>query len=170
SVIQVTATIEGTLEDILAGRVQATVGSGVLSWIAEALVNGLGSTVGTILNNAIFGSSGLVPTLGTTLDTATEPVITILGTVFTDILGANGLVSLRVNVQNDPAAGDEHDPPLIYPEWEPAGSRPVAADQYDVAALSISLLDLAGAAGNINLELARSSVGVSCAVGGVWDN
>lgn len=141
----------------------------LVSGILGALTAGVAPMVGGILETTILGPGGLVPNLGSTLATATAPVITTLATVFNDLLGADGLLSLRVNVQNDPTAGNDPDPPLTYPEWEAAGSRPVPDDQYDVAALSIGILNLAGTSGNVNLELARASVGVSCAVGGVWD-
>src|SRR5690606_8410003 len=90
--------------------------------------------------------------------------------LLTGFLGVDGLISLRVNVQNDPAAGNDPDPPATqtYPDWE-SGPLSVPDDRYDVAALSVGVLNVLGPGMNINLELARSSVGVSCAVGGVWD-
>ena len=150
---------------LIAGLVNPLV-SGILS----ALTGGVGPLVGGILETAILGESGLVPALGSTLSAATSPVITALSSVLGGVLGVDGLVSLRVNVQNDAAAGNDPDPApsLTYPDWEDAPSA-VPDDQYDVAALSIGVLNALGTTSNVNLELARSSVGVSCAVGGVWD-
>lgn len=180
---------KGTLDDLLHGRDVTSaevklLGVGCLplvgglaclvDGIASGLVGGLGELVGGVLRTTILGQEGVTPnnslvgTLGSTLSAATAPVITALSTVLVRFLGVDGLVSLRVNVQNDPAAGDasDPDPPLTYPEWE-IGTRAVPDDQYDVAALSVSLLDATGAAGNINLELARSSVGANC---WIWDS
>ena len=193
NVAEITVGIDGTLKQVLAGTAAVVVDpvilpgslvtdalikglvSPLLSGIVSALLTGNGSTpgiiglVGNILDAAIFApETGPVAVLGTTLQTAITPVVPALEVILIDILGANGILSLRVNIQNDPAAGNDPDPPLTYPEWE-ENSRAVPDDQYDVAALSVSVLDLAGTTNNVNLEFARSSVGVSCAVGGVWD-
>lgn len=143
----------------------------LISGITSALTAGVAPLIGDILETTILGEDGLVPNLGSTLATATAPVITALSNLLTGFLGVNGLISLRVNVQNDPAAGNATDPPVTqtYPDWE-VGPLAVPDDQYDVAALSIGVLNALGTTSNVNLELARASVGVSCAVGGVWDS
>ena len=136
--------------------------------ILSALTGGVGPLIGGILETTILGEDGLVRNLGSTLVAATAPVIATLSNLLTGFLGVNGLVSVRINVQNDPTAGNDSDPALGYPDWE-SGPLAVPDDQYDVAALSIGVLNVLGPELNINLELARSSVGVSCAVDGVWD-
>lgn len=148
-----------------------------LSGVVNALTGGVGKIVGLALESALLGtpeSKGLVPALIEGLMEDTASVVDLLSVVFNDVLGAEGLLSIRVNVQNAPAAGTndpDPDPPLTYPEWDdPDSSRAVPDGQFDVAALSVSVLDLVGTEGNINLELARSSVGVSCAVGGQLDH
>lgn len=178
----VSLTIDGTLQDLLNGdavvdpTVKILVGCSILNPLAclvddivEALVGGIGESVGNVLKKVILDDGALVSTLGSTLAvtlaTAIDPLSNTLEALFIEL---NGLISLRANVQNDPAAGNtpDPDPVLTYPDWED-GSVPEG--RYDVAALSIAILNAAGTTGNVNLELARSSVGVSCAVGGVWD-
>lgn len=140
----------------------------LITGITSALTVGVGPLLGGILEAAILGEDGLVPTLGSTLAAATAPVVSALATVLVGFLGVDGLVSLRANIQNTPAAGADPDPvpALTYPDWED-GSIPDG--QYDVAALSVGVLNVLGPGLNVNLELARASVGVSCAVDGVWD-
>lgn len=198
NVANINITVDGSLEDLLNNTATVTavpsllggecknplfdlipcaietLVSPLLGGILSALTGGVAPLIGGILETTILGDDGVVPnnslvgTLGTTLQTAITPVVPALKIILIDILGANGILSLRVNIQNDPAAGNDPDPPLTYPEWE-QNSRAVPDDRYDVAALSVSVLDLAGTTSNVNLEFARSSVGVSCAVGGVWD-
>ena len=96
--------------------------------------------------------------------TATAPVVTLLSTVLNTYLGVNGLVSLRANIQNDSAAGNAPDPTTgPYPDWE-AGTLAVPEGRYDVAALGVGVLNVGGPGANVNLELARGSVGVNCPV------
>lgn len=191
NVASVNVTINGTLASLLNNTATVNVGLSLLggecrtpldlipcaiaalvnplvSGITSALTGGVAPLIGGILETAILGDGGLVPNLGATLSAATAPVISALSTVLVGVLGVDGLVSLRANVQNDPAAGNAPDPAplLLYPDWED-GSVP--DDQYDVAALSVGVLNALGPGMNVNLELARASVGVSCAVGGVWD-
>ncbi|MGO2932657.1 choice-of-anchor G family protein [Microbacterium sp.] len=182
-VASVNVTVEGSLQELLDGKVATNPEINVLGLclplvcnldaIANALLGGAGKIVGDAIKPALLEPDGLVSTLGSTLTstltTAIDLVSDAVDTLLTGVFGnddVNGLISLRVNVQNDPAAGNDPDPPLTYPDWED-GSIPEG--RYDVAALSVSVLDMAGTAGNINLELARSSVGVSCAVGDVWE-
>lgn len=186
-VADVTIDVDGTLEELLADKgVSASVdlrltGIGLVDELITQLVGGVSSTIVTTLNSGVgslvagilnmaIGDSGLVAGLTPEVAKITASVVATLSNVLVGILGdEDGLVSLRVNVQNDPAAPDDPDagPPLTYPEWDdPDSSRMIPDDQYDVAALSVSvsvsLLDIADTAGNINLELARSSVGANC--------
>lgn len=177
NVATVGVVVNGTLGDLLDGSAAVTVDPKVLpgtavtgplisalvtpllGGITSALTGGVGPLVGDILETAILGEGGLVPNLGATLSDATAPVITALSTVLVGFLGVNGLVSLRANIQNDPAAGSypDPDPLLTYANW-----NSIPADQYDVAALGVGVLNAAGTSYDVNLELARSSVGVNC--------
>ncbi len=158
------------LIDLIPCAIEALVNP-LVGGILSALTSGVAPLIGGILETTILGEGGLVPNLGATLAAATAPVITTLSSLLTGFLGVNGLVSLRANVQNDPASGNDPDPPAnqTYPDWE-NGPLAVPDDQYDVAALSIGVLNVLGPGMNVNLELARASVGVSCAVDGVWDH
>ncbi|WP_448711016.1 choice-of-anchor G family protein [Microbacterium profundi] len=148
--------------------------SGLVGGVTNTVTTSVGPLVAGIINAAI-GESGLVAGLATEVAKITAPVVTTLSNVLVGVFGngvdVDGLLSLRVNVQNDPVASDDPDagPPSTYDEWE-IDDRAVPDDQYDVAALSVSVIDLAGTTGNVNVEFARASVGVSCAVGGVWDH
>lgn len=189
-VASVRVTVDGSLGSLLAGTATVNTGLSLLggecnplfplsvacligilvnplvNGITSALTNGVGPLVGGILESTILGENGLVPTLGSTLSTATAPVISALATILGEYLGADGLVSLRANVQNDAQVrpGPDPDPVLTYPDWE-SGTLAVPDGQYDVAALSIGVLSALGPNGNINLELARASVGPSCVIG-----
>nr|WP_277816253.1 choice-of-anchor G family protein [Microbacterium ginsengiterrae] len=181
----VSVKVDGTLDELLHGdavvvpKVDIIVGcplnllSCLIEGVVSSLVGGVGELVGDTLRLVILDeNTGLVPNLVSTLigtaRAALIPAIEALETVLVGFLGVNGLVSLRANVQNDPGAGrhPDPDPALTYPDWED-GSIPDG--QYDVAALSVGVLNVLGTTANINLELARSSVGVSCAVDGVLD-
>ena len=166
--LDVSVKFDGTLQQLLAGEVVGVCTSGALSCLVGGLLNsllkGLGAGIGQVLNDLVLGEGGLVSSLVTSLTTSATTALDPLGQALKSLLGVNGvfgvegLVSLRVNVQNDPAL--EPDSPPAYDEWE-TGSRAVPDGQYDVAALSVSVLDVGGTDGNINLELARSSVGAN---------
>lgn len=183
TIADITVDVDGTLTELAAGEgvtvepvlrltgigaVDALINGllGSVLTIAGALTSGVGPLVAGIINDAI-GETGLIATLAPALNDITAPIVNGLSVA---LLGLNNVISLRANLQNDPAAGNDPDPapPLLYPDWE-SGPMPVPDDQYDVAALGIGVLNAAGTTSNVNLELARSSVGVSCAVGGVWD-
>ena len=113
--------------------------------------------VGTAVHKVLDAAASQ---LGVDLTTATGPVVTTLAEVLDDYLGVNGLVSLKVNAQNDPFTGAGS-----YPDWE-SGNRQVRDGRYDVAALSIGVLHAGAPSTTVNLELGRASVGVSCLLGG----
>ena len=179
-IAKITVPVDATLGSILAGT--ATVAPTVvllgsacnpvvpiqpaclLNPIVAALTTGVIPLVGDVLGSVIFADGGVVKTLGATLTAVTDPLVVTLGAIFNDLLGADGLLSLKANIQNDPLSASR--PP--YPDWE-GGAQAVPAGRYDVAALSVGVLDALGASGNVNLELGRGSVGVSCQVGGTKD-
>ncbi|MFT4188660.1 MAG: choice-of-anchor G family protein [Aeromicrobium sp.] len=188
-VLTVNVTVDGTVQEVMDGTAAVDVDPVILSrsgllgaainalvtplvdGIVSALTTGILPVVGDVLNTALFESGGVVPTLGNTLSSATAPVVEALADVLVGFLGVDGLVSLRANLQNDPTAGndpDPTDPDLLYPDWE-TGSQAVPDYRYDVAALGVGVLNVGGTGANVNLELARGSVGVNCGVGGVWD-
>ncbi|XKH53577.1 choice-of-anchor G family protein [Citricoccus nitrophenolicus] len=158
-VATVDAHVEGGLADLLAGNVDATtevtvlglLDLGLLDPLLNGLVNGLGGTVGTILDGVLRPLSSL----GSAVNALTTPIITAVSGVY-NALYLDGLVSLRVNNQNVPVNGST--PP---PEWEG-----VPSGQFEVSALRLGVLDAAGDA-RVSLHLGRASVGPACLLGGV---
>jgi hypothetical protein len=167
----------GTLSQLIANAAQTDATVTVLDDVADpllaeairALVAPLAPTleataekdsariVGTAVHKVLDAAA---TQLGADLTTATGPVVTTLADVLDGYLGVNGLVSLKVNAQNDPVTGAGS-----YPDWE-SGNRQVQDGRYDVAALSIGVLHAGGPSTTVNLELGRASVGVSCLLGG----
>jgi hypothetical protein len=152
-----TVTVLDDVNDpLLAEAIRALVAP--LSPTLEATAeDGTARIVGTAVNKVLDAAASQ---LDVGLTTATGPVVTTLAEVLNDYLGVNGLVSLKVNAQNDPFTGAGS-----YPDWE-SGNRQVRDGRYDVAALSVEVLHVEGTDGDVNLELGRASVGVSCMLGG----
>ncbi|XKH56860.1 choice-of-anchor G family protein [Citricoccus nitrophenolicus] len=158
-IANVDAHVEGGLADLLAGNVDATtqvevlglLDLGLLDPLLNGLTNGLGSTVGTILDGVLRPLSSL----GSAVNALTAPIVTAVSNVY-NALYLDGLVSLRVNNQNVPVNGST--PP---PEWEG-----VPSGQFEVSALRLGVLDAAGDA-RVSLHLGRASVGPACLLGGV---
>lgn len=158
-VAEITASVKGSLAGLTAGNAQVTTGvtalgvidlGNLLDPLTNALVNGLGETVGTVLNTTLRP----LATLGTTVTALAEPIVTAVSEVY-NALYLDGLVSLRVNNQNRPFAGAEAGPP----EW-----AALPTGRYDVSALRVGVLGAAGGAG-VHLHLARGSVGPVCLIG-----
>jgi hypothetical protein len=167
----------GTLSQLIADAAQTDATVTVLDDVADPLLaeairalvaplaptleataeDGTAPLVGTAVQKVLDAAANQV---GVELTTASGPVVTTLAAVLNDYLGVNGLVSLKVNAQNDPITG-----PGTYPDWE-SGNRQVRDGRYDVAALSVGVLDAGDPRTTVHLELGRASVGVSCLLGG----
>jgi hypothetical protein len=145
----------------LLGLCWLTVGlvSGVAELVAAVLegsVNGVGQIVGAAVYQLVFP---LVTTLGASLANVVNPLISVIASLYGFLFGSwesglNGLLSLGVNLQNAPETGGLPAPV----DWT-SGADAIPAGQYDVAAFRIGVLDAVGSSTNINLDLARSSVG-----------
>ncbi|GAA2001075.1 choice-of-anchor G family protein [Nakamurella flavida] len=158
NVATVNVTLQDTLNRITTG--QATLGVSAqaaagLSGAVLAVVNPVLATIlGTALTPAVRATiaaavgttiapvlTTAVTTLGSSLATATAPVVTLVGAIFTPLQNA---LSIRVNVQPDQPGA---------PTTGPA----VPAGRYQVDALRIGVLDGLGTAASV--ELARSFAG-----------
>lgn len=152
-VAEIDAHVSGSLRDLLSGNMRATTVTRVLGIVpipltplTDALANGLGATVGGIVNSVLAP----VAQLGATVNALTTPIITAVSGVY-NALYLGGLVSLTVNNQNAPVNGST--PP---PEWDA-----VPEGQFEVSALRLGVLDAAGDA-RVSLHLGRGSVGPVC--------
>lgn len=158
----INATVSGTLDQLTSGNVKAKVtlpplgplGPAVTS-LLTALTSGLTTQLGGIVGNAVTNT--LAPTTAaanSAIVSAATAVSTLLSTVV-DTLFVSGVLTLELNAQNDPLAGNP----------EPVDWAGLSAGQYDVAALRIGVLDAAGTS-NVHLYLGRASVGVTCSISG----
>ena len=167
----VTAVVNGSLADLLSGSFQASVTTdlnlgilgvllkpvveGLVNTLVVGLVNGLGLTVGTILEQVL----GPLRTVPTTVTEALQLVVTTVSNLYSGLLlGTPSLapiLSVTVNAQNDPLAG--HDEPS---DWETKPGVGLPDGQYDVAALRIGVLE--ALANGVVLYLGRGSVGPVC--------
>ena len=77
------------------------------------------------------------------------PIVQFLDFLLSGLLGVNGLASVLINVQNDPLTGNPEPP-----DW--AGIDP---GQYDVAAIRLGVLGLLGGGNDLDVVLAKGSVG-----------
>ncbi|PJJ55629.1 choice-of-anchor G family protein [Compostimonas suwonensis] len=135
-------TIANTVAELLVGTVNT--------------VSGLGGIVGGAVDDIL---APIAATLGSTLATVTAPLVTAVSQLYGLLFGSwedgtGGLFSIGVNIQNAPSAP-------AYPapvDWT-TGPDAIPPGQYDVAAIRIGVLDALGASTNLNLDLARSSVG-----------
>jgi hypothetical protein len=164
-----TADVTGSLQSLLAGTAPVTTNLVLLGGIDLAAFPGVGSLVSaltaalagnlaTIVGSAVNGAlSTPLATVGTTAATLAAPIVNAIGGLFTSLF-ANQVVTLDVNAQNDPIAGNA----------QPSDWAEIPAGQYDVAALRMGILDAEGAS-NVNLYLGRASVGVTCSVAGCVD-
>lgn len=158
-VATITASVDGSLGDLLAGTVKAQTSVkvlglldlGLLNPILNALVNGLGKSIGDILK-PLFTTVHVLPATVTAL---VNPIIALVSRLYTGLFLSN-ILSITVNAQNQPASGSP--PP---PDW--VSGRPTAPPdhQYEVAALRIGVLDGLGP-NSVRLYLGRASVGPGC--------
>lgn len=130
---------------------------GVLGSTLAGVLNvaNLGTTILGLVATPLTGPAGLITTGVVTplANNLVTPLTTLITPVLSTILGPGGLLALVVNEQNAPTL--------------PAGTPPTAASwtvpagRYEVAALGLQV-----PSASINIDLARSSVGTSCPVGG----
>lgn len=152
-VARVSAEVDGTLGDLLAGEVVAAANAqllGIDASLLNPLLAGLQSGLGLLVGNAVAGAlEGISPVVDVVASTVTA--ITALVSDLYDALFLDGVVEVTMNAQNQPLAGDP-----APEEW--AG---IPEGQLDVAAIRVGVLDALGALG-VYVHLARSSVGPLC--------
>lgn len=123
----------------------------ILSTLTSGLTTGLLAPIAATLSTNLFG---LVSTLGSTLATAVNPILTAVGGVFNAL---PSVLSVGVNVQPDqpnPLPGSTFDP----------GAPPLESPEYAVSALRIGLLDaVAPANGFVYFSLATATAGPNVA-------
>ncbi len=112
-------------------------------------LDGILTTLGTAVTSAI----NLVIGVFNLLDDLTGNLYLLLDALLDGLFDADtGLLSIVVNAQSAPT-GNANPIPTNFQD------PPVPAGQYDVAAIRIGVLDLLGPDFNVDLTLARSSVG-----------
>lgn len=137
--------IAGSLSDLLNGTFTTNVTLGNATLLNDVLSAILGATGKGLLNALGSAIGGLI---SSTLTTATSGLVTSVVDAVDNLytaLYASNILSLMVNVQNGVAGAPT--------DWDS-----IPADQYDVAALRLSVLD---AASVTRLYLARASVGAN---------
>lgn len=160
-VAEITASVDGSLGDLLAGTVKATTSVkllgaldlGLLNPLLNALVNGLGKTVGDILNPLMTG----LRTLPAAVTVLVAPIITVVSRLYNGLF-LSKILSITINAQNHPASGGP-----VPPDWRPGQPSAPPEGQYEVAAIRIGILDGLGQNG-VRLYLGRASVGPGCTV------
>jgi hypothetical protein len=142
----------------------------VVGAITTPLVNGIGKVLGDALSLAVTnttGPGGVLQTTATALTELVNPLIGFVGAATAGLFGEGALLSLVANAQNFPNPQQPAGPQQ--PEW--AAGLPGPDDstrstgRYDVSALRLTTLGLLGPNLNVNLDLARSSVGSNRVVG-----
>jgi hypothetical protein len=185
----ITLTVPPTsLETLLTGSVRATstvsllggtcsltnpvacVLNGVVGAVVNPLVNGIGKVLGDALSVAVFnttGTGGLLTSVTGTLTGLLQPVVTFVGSATTSLFGADAVLSLIVNAQNrpDPAQPSGPDEPEWAADLPGVDGTTRSTGRYDVSALRLTTLGLLGNGLNVDLDLARSSVGGNQVVG-----
>ena len=155
-VAEISASVRGSLGDLLTGTVQAQASAkilgsielGILNGLLGALTGGLGKAVG----DAVGAVLTLFRTLPSTITALTAPILTAVSNVYTKLFLSN-VVSLLVNAQNDPFSGSAEPP-----DW-----ASIPGGRYDVAALRVGVLG-ALSQNDVRLYLGRASVGPACSV------
>lgn len=114
--------------------------------LTDGLQGVVGSSVQTLLDAT---RSTLSTTLSQLTGAGTSPLVDAVSRLTAGLFGAGGVASLLVNVQNDPLTG-----------WpEPASWAGIPNGRFDVAALRLEVLGLLGVGSDVELVLARGSVG-----------
>lgn len=158
-VAEITASVNGSLGDLLAGTVRAqtkvellgSIQLGLLDPLLSALANGLGKSIGDILDPLFTG----IRTLPSAVTGLVNPIISTVSRLYSGLF-LSDILSITVNAQNAPASGGP--PP---PDWAPGRPNAPPEGQYEVAALRIGVLDGLGEYG-VRLYLGRASVGPGC--------
>jgi hypothetical protein len=130
--------------------------------VIDPLVGTLGSAIEQPLGLSISGLVNPVVTgLSTTLDDTTSIIEDLLSTVLAGVFGPSSALSILINAQNapDPAFAVAGNVPPTWASSLPGPTvTPYSTGQYDVSAIQ---LVVAGVAGGLTLDLARSSVGTN---------
>ncbi|WP_242701793.1 choice-of-anchor G family protein [Arthrobacter cavernae] len=113
----------------------------LLSPITGALLSGTNGVVQTVLNATVF-NSGIIPALGTGLQSLITPVVNAVAPILTAF---SSTVSIRVNVQPDQP----------WTSTKPADAT-AAVGEYKVSALRVGLIDSASL---LSLSLGNASAG-----------
>lgn len=125
----------------------------VVGLLTTTLSGGLQGVVGAAVSNLL---TAITTDLGTNLDILTDattsPLVELLSYLTYGLLGEENalrVASLLINVQNDPLTGNP----------EPSDWSGVPDGRYDVAALRLGVLGLLGTGNDVDIVLAKGSVG-----------
>lgn len=161
----ISANVQGSLKNLLAGTVLATTStnlnlgaigallSGIVNPLINTLLSGLVNGLGKIAGDAVNGVLGTLRTLPSTVLALTPPITNVVANVYTQLF-VSGVIQLLINAQNAPpvVAGAGPAPP----DWSalPTG-------RFDVAAVRVGVLGVLPA-NSVRLYLGRGSVGTNC--------
>lgn len=161
----ISANVQGSLKNLLAGTVLATTStnlnlgaigallSGIVNPLINTLLSGLVNGLGKIAGDAVNGVLGTLRTLPPAVLALTPPITNVVANVYTQLF-VSGVIQLLINAQNAPPAVAGAGP--APPDWStlPAG-------RFDVAAVRVGVLGVLPA-NSVRLYLGRGSVGTNC--------
>jgi len=124
----------------------------LLTGITTALTTGLRGVIGGAVMSLISPlTTGLSTTLTGLTTGVTAPLVRLLDLLLSGLFGTTGVASLLVNAQNDPLTGHP----------EPGDWASIPQGRYDVGALRVGVLGLLGPGTDVDIVLARGSVGAN---------
>lgn len=122
----------------------------LLAGVTALLTGGLQGVLGVAITDLLTPiTAGLGSTLQQLSAVTTSPLVELIATLTAGLLGVDGVVSVLVNVQNQPHSGGP----------APGDWLGIPAGRFDVAALRVAVLGLLGAGNDVDIVLARGSVG-----------
>lgn len=154
--IKIITTTSGTLTALTTSTSLEVLGLGLLTPVLDALVGNVVSALVSGLGGVVKTGVGVATNVFRTLQTSVTNLSTLTSTLLSTVSNAYniiygpGIVSVMLNVQNDPVGGSPEPPDLA--------SLP--AGRFEVSAIRVGALE--GVGGGARLYLGRGAVGPGC--------